>query len=230
MQQAKEQKASVFEIVGAWLHIWTPPRDVRIPPVPWRKLAIGTVVGAVVVGIALAIMIPRIDSSKDQYAADYAAFKEQVRQENVARINKAQAAKTGEALALLPAKDASPAEVQAANAQLMDKMKADMYADAQARGKAGEIKPVTAPPTCERAQGTPTSGPIGVFNCFIQTTPIASGKRNMAGALGYPFRSVVHFDTFTYVWCKAELVPGEKLVVSPESAPLLPPACRPPKA
>jgi len=228
MQQAQEQKATVFEILGAWLHIWTPPRDVRIPPVPWRKIAIGTGIGAVVVGIALAILIPRIDSSKDQYAADYAAFKERVRQENVTRINKAQAAKTGEAQAFLPAKGASAAEVQTANAQLMDKMKADMYADAQARAKAGEIKPVTVAPTCDRAQGTPTSGPVGVFNCFIQTTPITSGQRNMAGALGYPFRAVVHFDTFTYAWCKAELVPGEKLVVSPESAPLLPPACRPP--
>lgn len=228
MQQADQQKANVFEIVGAWLHIWTPPRDVRIPPVPWRKLAIGTAIGAVIVGIALAIMVPRIDDSKTQYAADYAAFKERVRQENVARINQSQRAQTGEALSLRPAADAPAAEVQAANAQLMDKMQADMYADAQARAKTGEIKPVTVPPTCERAQGTPTSGPIGVFNCFIQTTPIAQSSKNMAGALGYPFRAVVHFDTFTYAWCKAELVPGEKLVVSPESAPLLPPACRPP--
>ncbi|MDA0183371.1 hypothetical protein OJ997_23880 [Solirubrobacter phytolaccae] len=229
MQQAPEQKANPFEILGAWLHIWTPPRDVRIPPVPWRKIGLYSLVGAVIVGIGLAIMVPRIDSSKDQYAADYAAFKERVRQENVARINKAQAAKTGEGLALRPADGASAAEVEAARTQLMDKMQTDMYADAKARSASGEIKQVTAPPTCERAEGTPTSGPIGVFNCFIQTTPISSGKRNMAGALGYPFRAVVHFDTYTYAWCKAELVPGEKLVVSPESAPLLPPACRPPK-
>ena len=45
-----------------------------------------------------------------------------------------------------------------------------------------------------------------------------------------PFRAVVDWRRFTYAWCKAELVPGEKLVVSPESAPLLPPPCRGPKA
>jgi hypothetical protein len=28
------RRASIFEIVGAWLRIWTPPRDVEIPPVP----------------------------------------------------------------------------------------------------------------------------------------------------------------------------------------------------
>lgn len=226
MRQASEQKANVFEIVGAWLHIWTPPRDVRIPPVPWRKLAIGTGIGAVIVGIALAIMIPRIDSNKDKNAAEYAAFKERVRVENVARINKAQAAKTGEALALVPASGASTAEVTSAKAQLMDKVTADMYADAKARGAAGEMKPVTAPPSCEIAQGHPETAARGVFNCFLPTTPIKEGDRNMAGALGYPFRAVVHYDTFTYAWCKVELVPGEKLVVEPDAAPLLPPVCR----
>lgn len=230
MQQAPEQKANAFEILGAWLHVWTPPRDVRIPPVPWRKLAIGTGIGAVVVGIALAILVPRIDDSKQQTAAETAAFKERARAANVARINASQKAKFGDAKSLLPAAGASPAEIENAKAQLMDKVEADMYADAQARGKAGEIKPVTAPPVCERAQGTPTTGPVGVFNCFIQTTPITQGKRNMAGALGYPFRTVVHYDTFTYAWCKAELVPGEKLVVDAASAPLLPEACRPPKS
>jgi len=27
------RRASIFEIVGAWLRLWTPPRDVEIPPV-----------------------------------------------------------------------------------------------------------------------------------------------------------------------------------------------------
>ena len=41
-----QRRASVLEIVGVWLHVWTAPRDVEIPPVPWRKLAIWTGVGA----------------------------------------------------------------------------------------------------------------------------------------------------------------------------------------
>lgn len=32
-------KASRWEIVGAWLQIWTPPRDVEIAPVPRRAAA-----------------------------------------------------------------------------------------------------------------------------------------------------------------------------------------------
>ena len=44
----------------------------------------------------------------------------------------------------------------------------------------------------------------------------------MAGNLGYPFRGVVHYDTFTYAWCRSEPIPGEKLVVDPEAAVQLP--------
>ncbi len=65
-----------------------------------------------------------------------------------------------------------------------------------------------------------------MFDCFIQTSPITQGKRNLAGALGYPFRAVVHYDTFTYAWCKAEPIPGEKLVVEPDAAVQLPAACQ----
>ena len=64
-----QRRASVLEILGAWLHVWTPPRDVEIPPVPWRKLAIWAGVGAVVLGVALAVMIPRINEGKDERAA-----------------------------------------------------------------------------------------------------------------------------------------------------------------
>jgi hypothetical protein len=34
----ERRRAGKFETVGAWLHIWTPARDVAVPPVPWRQL------------------------------------------------------------------------------------------------------------------------------------------------------------------------------------------------
>ena len=68
-----QRRASVLEIVGVWLHVWTAPRDVEVPPIPWRKLAIWARRGAVVLAIALAIMIPRIDDGKSERAASAAA-------------------------------------------------------------------------------------------------------------------------------------------------------------
>jgi hypothetical protein len=226
MYSEESKKANPFEIVGAWLHLWTPPRGVEIPPVPWRKLAIGTGIGVVLVGIALAIMVPRIDATKTQTAAEDAAFRAKARQESNARITHAQRATVGEAKALLPAAGASTGEVAAARAALVEHVKTDMYTQAQARGRAGEIRPVTAPPTCERAPGTPETGDYGVFNCYMPTQEIKRSRRNLSGSLGYPFRAVVHYDTFTYAWCRSEPVPGEKLVVDPEAAVQLPAACQ----
>jgi hypothetical protein len=226
MYQAPKRKASRFEILGAWLHIWTPPRGVEIPPVPWRKIAIRGAIGAVLLGIVLAIMVPRIDATKEKTAADDAAFRAKVRSEHVARVSHAQRASFGEARELRPEAGAAPEEVQAARGALITLVQDDMYADAKARAAKGEIRPVTAAPTCERAPGSPTDGVYGVFDCFIQTSPVRPGKRNVGGALGYPFRAVVHYDTFKYAWCRAEPIPGEKLVVDANAAVQLPAACQ----
>ena len=97
--------------------------------------------------------------------------------------------------------------------------------------RAARCAPVTGPTTCERAPGTPTSGDIRVFDCFIVTTQDqARVERNVAGALGYPFRAVVNYDDYAYTWCKIEQVPGEMLVLLPDKVVLLPPECKGPKA
>ena len=91
-----------------------------------------------------------------------------------------------------------------------------MYADAQARGASGEIKPVTAPPECERAPGTPTTGDYGVFNCFMPTTEIKRSERNLAGTSAT--RSARSSTTTrSRTRGAAELIPGEKLVVDAAS-------------
>jgi hypothetical protein len=206
--------------------VWTPPRGVDIPPVPWRKVAIGFGVGALIVGIALAILVPRIDSTKDRNAAEEAAFQARVQREQGARITKAQRASFGEAKALAPGAGASASEIEDARGKLRSAMEAALYADAKSRGASGEIKPVTGPPTCERAPGTPEAGAYGVFDCFVPTSAIAASERNMAGSLGYPWRAVVHYDTFTYAYCRSEPIPGEKAVVTDNAAIQLPDACQ----
>ena len=51
-----QRRASILEIVGVWLHVWTAPRDVVIPPVPWRKLLLwggaGMAISLGMVGLA----------------------------------------------------------------------------------------------------------------------------------------------------------------------------------
>ena len=101
-------RASILEIIGAWLHIWTPPRDAYVPPIPWRKLAIGAGIGAVVLGAVLAVMVPRINEGKESRAAIERAKDERNAARNRARINHVQRPQRADAGALLPAADAGP--------------------------------------------------------------------------------------------------------------------------
>ncbi|HET6549071.1 MAG TPA: hypothetical protein VFG79_11470 [Solirubrobacter sp.] len=221
-----QRRANVLEIVGAWLRIWVPPRDAYVPPVPWKKLAIGTGIGVVLLGIALAIMIPRINRNNAEFARDIAATKAANAARNRERIKREQAPHPGQAVALRPPAGASADQVDAARASLLDRVGTDIVAYVKRRAANGDMKPLLEPPACEHTSGTPTSGPIGVFDCFGATTRIPTTDRNAGGTLGYPFRAVLDYDKFSYTWCRIEKVPGEKLVLDPRNVTLLPPACR----
>jgi hypothetical protein len=227
---SQERRANPLEILGAWLHIWVPPRDAYVPPIPWKKIGIACAAVLAITGIALAIMVPRIDDHKEQTAAANAEYKRKAVEKNRVRINKLQQARHGEAKSLLPPAGALAADRAVAKQELLAHVQDDMFADAKARAARGEMKMVSVPPKCEHTAGTPTSGEIGVFDCFMITSKIPMGKNNPSGALGYPFRAVLHYDTFTYDYCKTELIPGEMLVLAPKDVTLLPKECQGPKA
>jgi len=221
-----QRRASALEILGVWLHVWTAPRDVEVPPIPWRKLAIWTGVGALVLGIALAIMIPRINEGKSERAASAAAEQARVRALNRERVIKLQQPRTGEFASLKPAKNAGPAAEVAARAQLVAGVETAITADAQKRAAAGEISKVQGPTTCSPTAGGPTSGPLGVFDCYTVVRKVPKVKTNVAGSIGYPFRAVVNYSTFTYTFCRTEQFPGEQLIPDPRTVVQLPAACR----
>ena len=209
-----------------WLHIWTAPRDVEVPPVPWRKVAFLTGVGALLVGIALAVMIPRINDGKAEREATAAAEQARIRAANRQRVIKLQQPRTGRFVALKPAPDASPAEVAGARAQLVTSVQSAITADAQKRAAAGEISKVQGPTTCTHTAGTPETGPIGVFDCYTVVRKVPKVKTNVAGSIRDPFRAVVNYEAFTYAFCRTEQFPGEQLIPDPRTVVQLPAACR----
>jgi hypothetical protein len=221
-----QRRASVLEILGVWLHIWTAPRDVEVPPIPWRKVALLTGIGALVVGIALAVMIPRINDGKAERARADAAEAARLRAINRERVIKLQQPRTGGFVALKPEKNASPAEIASARAQLVTGVQAAITADARKRAATGEISKVQGPTTCTAAAGTPRSGPIGVFDCYTVVRKVPKVETNVAGSIGYPFRAVVNYSTFTYAFCRTEQFPGEQLIPDPRTVVQLPAACR----
>ena len=151
--QQEQRRASIPEIIGAWLHIWTPPRDAYVPPIPWRKLAIGAGIGAVVLGAVLAVMVPRINEGKDSRAAIERAKDERNAAKNRARINHVQRPQRAEAADLLPAAGAGPAAQEAARADLLKHIEGVIMADARERSASGELRAIEGPTTCEHTRG-----------------------------------------------------------------------------
>ncbi len=223
-----QRRASIPEIVGVWLHVWTAPRDTVIPPVPWRKLAIGAGVAALVIGAALAVMIPRINEGKANRAAADAAAQAKAQKANRERIIRLQQPRTGSLAALKPAEDAPIIERLDARKQLVAGVESAITADAQARAAKGEMSKVQGPTTCERSPGGPAAGNVGVFDCYTVVRKVPKVETNLAGSIGYPFRAVVDFKAFKYTFCRTEQIPGEQLVPDPRKVVQLPAACQGP--
>ena len=227
--QQEQRRASIPEIIGAWLHIWTPPRDTYVPPIPWRKLAIGAGIAAVVIGAALAVMVPRINEGKESRAAIERAKDERAAAKNRARINHVQRPQRGEAADLLPAAGADPTAQEAARADLLKHIEGVIMADARERSASGELRAIEGPTTCEHTRGRPTI-PVGVYDCFTVAKSFKSGKNTRAGMAGYPWRVVVDFRVFAYTWCRVEQIPGELMIQDPTQTVHLPDVCQGPRS
>jgi hypothetical protein len=222
------RRANALEVVGAWLHVWVPPRDVEIPPVPWRKLAIGAGIGVLVLGVALAIMIPRIDAGKASRAAQEESTRARAQVENRARIRREQAPHHGGAADLKPPPGASAGQRAAARTQLATRLEDDVMADARDRAAKGLMRAVQGPATCRPDNGYRDRKAFGVMDCFVVARHIERTSRTAAGAIGYPFRAVIDYRHYTYSWCKVEGIPGEMMIPDPNKLVALPKACQAP--
>jgi hypothetical protein len=231
MATGGQRRASIPETVGAWLRLWTPPRDVVVPDVPVRTLLACGAATLVVLGALVALIAPRNDESKDrrsaaeatQLAADRAARRrEQIVEQRPRRAS---------AASLLPAEDAPEAAKLSSRAALIREVEEKISADARARAAAGELRAVRGPTECEpypkgARPEADLSAARGAYDCLVLLRPIAATNNNIGGALGYPFRAVVDFETFRFAWCKTNPIPGERLVPDPRTVVELPRACR----
>jgi hypothetical protein len=225
------QRASALETVGAWLRIWTPPRDVEVPPVPRRAL-LGVVAGVVAVGVAIAVLVaPQIDDSKQRADALERAAEKARRDAAVRRATENQRPTAVSLAALRPPAGSSAAERLVARGALLSEVEKRITADAKARAAAGELRRPSGPTTCRPKPGTPAADTDltvrrGVYNCDTVVREIVETETNQAGSLTYPFRAVIDFATYRVAWCRTSPVPGERVVPDPRRVVELPAACR----
>lgn len=186
-----------METLGAWLGVWTPPREAEVPPVPWRRIAIGGAALLVVAGVAAALLVPRIsDTKQDARERDRRAAAER-RADLLATVDREQAPRTGrgprdrgrvrERAALLGAAEAAIAT------------DARTRTDRRIRGVDCEAFPRTSPPVVPVEQ---LSQRAAAYQCVAVTARFEQGDERREGIIGIPFRLVVRFAEGRYAWCR----------------------------
>jgi hypothetical protein len=202
-----KQRAGPFETLGAWLRIWTPPRDVEVPPIPWRKVAAGGVVLALI-GVAVAIFVaPEIDEGKREGAAQEARERERTRAAQRARIEREQRPRWGD----LP-RGATRAEAVAAVGDAIGR-------DARARYETEDERAL-----CEPVPGVDAAAPTVLYDCHAKVRDIV-GAGDTRGALTLPYRASIRFADDRYAFCRIFPRPGERWIEDPRDAILMPRVC-----
>jgi hypothetical protein len=214
---SEQRRAGRFETLGAWLHIWTPARDVEVPPVPWRRLVlVGVPVLAVVVGGTWLVIDDASESRRErEAAAERAAARRAATQRR--RLLVEQAVRR-ERVAPAP----KPVLVAALEEAIFD--------DARRRVRRGELAKRVQRVDCEphprtaprRAAERDPSARSGRYHCLaVNRDLVGIGE----GSIGYPFLARIRYRTGRLVWCKVNPVPGEQAVPDPRGVAELPPAC-----
>jgi hypothetical protein len=210
-----------FEVVGAWLGWWTPPRGAVVPPVPWRRIVIAAVVLVAVLGTAGAIVIPDVvenrreaaDRERRAEAARHAAFLASVDREQRPRHGR------GERDPGPPAPESRRLDARSA---LLVTAEADIARDARRRTRK-RIDGVECEPfprsLDEVEPAAQLARPAASYQCVAVTSRF--GNAADRGIIGMPFRLIVHFDRGRFSFCR--IVPlGDRDRLSHP----LPDACR----
>jgi hypothetical protein len=227
-------RLSRFEVLGAWLHIWTPHRDAEVPPVPVRRILVWGLVSLVVLGGASLVIVPAIRDAKrrgeTRDARALAASNARLRR----AIERAQRPHRGRAPRPRDLARLGAAERLRLRSALLRRSEVAVLADARQRVRTRAFhNPVRALECHRTPPGSDPKAPgaeadlaarIGAYDCIAVTRFIPNGADR--GALGYPFRLVVDYARFAYVWCKSTPVPGEQALPDPSTIVPLPRVCR----
>jgi hypothetical protein len=199
-------RAAWWEVLGAWLHLWTPPRGVEVPPVPWRWVGVGAAGVAAAVAAWLVLGRPAIDEAKREGVTEQARRAAVSRRAEEARLRR----------------DQRVTVVRLRSGPLAPQVVAAVEAGARARLRTGElgakrIRDVRCDPaerfTRDRLR----------FHCLA----VEIEKRSYPPLrIGKPFVAVVSADRRSLAWCKVNLVAGEGAAFSQVTVPLPKPCAR----
>ena len=192
-----------LELLGAWLHIWTPPRDAVVPPVPRRAAALW-LIGPLAVAAAAGFALDRAANHQAAArrgeqradAARHAAF--------LASLDRQQRATVATG-PRDPGAGAVGEQRITARTTLLDAARARIRTDAAARtGK--RIVDVSCEPFPRTVGGVAPTQDLAraaaAYSCTAVTARFGSRATGDAGIIGYPFRLIARFARGSYAWCR----------------------------
>jgi type II secretory pathway pseudopilin PulG len=191
-----------WEILGAWLHVWTAPKGLEVPPVPWRKVLLYGLGAAAVIGVALALILPPLNDAKRKGEATRAREAAALLAAERARL------RADQRVHALQVTSAAGAPVEKA---LVAALETAITADARARAKRGTIKGPVLGTACEAGGKALSVFPQSrVYKCFVKTTTGQPGQGGDVLGTGYPFVATVYTKAGRVAWCKENPKPDEK--------------------
>jgi hypothetical protein len=209
-------RATRFETLGAWLHVWTPRRGVYVPPPPSRrKLATWAVAAGVPLAVLLAIGLTLLAHARHDEAArerrESAAVQAQVLAQQ--RVEQLPRHGHGRPVPL----HAAPKRLLAARHALVHDLERAITADVRARIRAGKLQGSVARTSCppyttsnpDKPPEPPLHAPVGRYDCLAITATVDFGPRLVRN--GFPFWARIHYRTGRFTWCKINRVPGESV-------------------
>ena len=217
-----DRRLGRLEIVGAWLGLWTPPRDAVVPPVPWRLLGAVAVLLVVAAGIAVALLAPGVRGGREQAAERERAAAAQRHARALATAEREQRPRTGRGPAD-PGAGAAPARRARARTALLTAAREALQADAATR-RAGRIRGLDCEPfpggSAQRAPVAELSRASAAYQCVAVTSRFSEGSEQ-EGVIGLPFRLVTRFARGRYAFCRVVPLSDRDRLTHP-----LPAACR----
>jgi hypothetical protein len=206
-----------LEILGAWLRLWTPPRDAVVPPVPWRAIAVAAVLLAAVLGAAAALVLPGVaadrrdarERAERAQAARHAAFLASVDREQRPRVGHGRPD---------PGAPAPAERRTAARRALVAEAAAGIRRDARGR-TTKPVRGVECEPFPRKLNQRPPVEDLAraaaAYDCVAVTA------RFDRGIIGMNFRLVVDFERGAVAWCRIIPLGDRDRLTHP-----LPRACR----
>ena len=208
-------RASLGEIVGSWLRVWTPRRDVYVPPVPVFRLvlAVALLVAAIVVTAVL------VDNGKE-------AGRERDRREEAAAVAQVRAGIAREQVprrARLGAPAGNRVRTQHALEAAITRDSQQRFASHALDARVTHTKCIPfVRPTVQHPPQPPPGARSGKYECLGVTRSVGPTPGTRGGDFGFPFWARVDFRHGTAVWCKVNPRPGELGIGGDVFVPLTP--------